>query len=72
MSLAPALPIEHEDNPPANSRTSKYRYEFVMHYPGRGVIVSDSYESNGACQKNAQALQSTFGIPKYWICIRGA
>ena len=54
----------------AKSKRLTHRYRFIMHYPGRGLIVSPSYGAISSCQKNARSLQSTFGLKKQWICIK--
>ena len=54
----------------AERKRHAHRHRFIMHYPGRGLIVSPSYGVISSCQKNARSLQSTFGLKKQWICIK--
>lgn len=54
----------------SKSKRLTHRYRFIMHYPGRGLIVSPSYGAISSCQKNARSLQATFGLKKQWICIK--
>ena len=68
LNVLPDFSVANEND--QKIKSDDPRHYFIMHYPGRGVIVSKSYSSNASCGKNARRLQSTFGLKKQWICIK--
>ena len=68
LSFTPAFSVANENGLGSNSYPPRFR--FIMHHPGRPLIVSPSYARHSNCQKHARSLQSTLGLKRQWICIK--